>query len=344
MIRTEALRVFVTVASCGNLRDAADRLFRTQSAISMTLKQLEDHLGAPLFESDRKHSLTDLGRFVQGVAGVLLRDLDTAIGLIEEYASGHSGKLRLASVPSVAALLIPEMLASFLTERPLAKIDLVDRDSADVRRLVATGQADLGIASADPTETGLHMTPIFEDRMLLVCRADSALAAHPGPLDWEALTTVPMILNETTRAIQATEFQAIAAEARIRVRNVTSLLAMVRAGVGVTLLPGLATFGLPPSLVARPLGDITWRRQVCLLRREGRVQSPLARAFQAHLVGTIRSLTDRFGILPVEDATGPTASLAGQIPIAPPNRAPHLDVSAGTGPNPAANGRPSRNG
>jgi DNA-binding transcriptional LysR family regulator len=296
MIRTEALRVFVTVAECGNIRDAADRLFRTQSAISMTLKQVEDHLGAPLFESDRKHSLTDLGSFVLGVAKVLLRDHDTAIDLIEEYASGNSGRLRIAAVPSVAALLIPEMLAAFVAQRPTAEIDLVDTDSADVRRLVATGQADLGIASAEAAESGLLSVPIFEDSMQLVCQASSPLAQHVGPLEWRDLEAVGLILNETTRGIQAAEFQALAARTKLRVRNVTSLLAMVSAGLGVTLLPGLATVGLPPTLVARPLSDQSCRRQVCLLRREGRVQSPLAAAFQQHFILAIDAMTEKFSI------------------------------------------------
>jgi DNA-binding transcriptional LysR family regulator len=299
MIRTEALRVFVTVAECGNIRDAADRLFRTQSAISMTLKQVEDHLAAPLFESDRKHSLTELGSFVLGVAKVLLRDHDTAIDLIEEYASGASGRLRIASVPSVAALLIPEMLAKFLADRPTAEIDLVDTDSADVRRLVATGQADLGIASAAPAEGGLVSVPIFEDNMQVVCPANSKLGQQAGPLNWSDLETVPLILNETTRSIQAAEFQALASRTKLRVRNVTSLLAMVRAGVGVTLLPGLATVGLPPALVARPLSDQSCRRQVCLLRREGRVQSPLAAAFARDFIEAIAAATPQFGIVSI---------------------------------------------
>ena len=299
MIRTEALRVFVTVAECGNIRDAADRLFRTQSAISMTLKQVEDHLGAPLFESDRKHSLTDLGSFVLGVAKVLLRDHDTAIDLIKEYASGASGRLRIASVPSVAALLIPDMLASFLASRPSAEIDLVDTDSADVRKLITSGQADLGIASIGATEAGLLTTPIFEDNMKLVCRADSPLAQHTKPLAWQDLAAVPLILNETTRGIQAAEFQAIAARTKLRVRNVTSLLAMVRAGIGVTLLPGLATVGLPPPLVERPLRDESCRRQVCLLRREGRVQSPLAIAFEHHFVSAISAKAEQPGMMSI---------------------------------------------
>ncbi len=293
MIRTEALRVFVTVAECGNIRDAAERLFRTQSAISMTLKQIEGDLGAPLFETDRKSGLTDLGRYVQGVATVLLRDHDNAIRLIAGQARGDSGRLRLASVPSVAALLIPEVLRDFLTARPLAEVDLVDTDSADVRRLVETGQADIGIASAAGAEDGLHYTPLFQDRLKLVCRFD---AGFVGPLDWTDLTDTALILNETAAQITTPAFVTLAAGARLRVRNVTSLLAMVQAGVGVTLLPGLATVALPPGLVAVPLADSSCTRQVGLLRRAGRVPSPLAAAFQAHLVQCIAPLAQRFNL------------------------------------------------
>ena len=298
MIRTEALRVFVTVAECGNIRDAADRLFRTQSAISMTLKQVEDALGAPLFESDRKSSLTELGRFVQGVATVLVRDHDAAIGLIEGHAKGRSGRIRIASVPSVAALLIPELLRDFLMSRPLAEVDLVDTDSADVRRLVETGQADIGIASAPDHDDSLIYTPLFEDHLKLVCRADGALARHGAPLEWSDLQGATLILNETTGRIAAGEFRTLAAAAKLRVRNVTSLLAMVQAGIGVTFLPGLATVSLPGALVALPLADESCRRQVGILQRAGRVHSPLAGAFRQHLVQSIGPLTQRFSLRP----------------------------------------------
>lgn len=292
MIRTEALRAFVTVADCGNIRDAADRLFRTQSAISMTLKQVEDRLGAPLFETDRKHSLTDLGRFVHGVATVLLRDHDRAIDLIEGYAQGRTGRLRIASVPSVAALLIPEVLHEFVLTRPAAEIDLVDTDSTDVRLLVTTGQADLGIASAPASAAGLIFTPLFEDRLHLVCRSDSPLTKAKAPLTWSELESVPLVLNEAARGLATSEFQSLAAKARLSVRNVTSLLAMVQAGVGVTLLPGLATVALPPPLVALPLADPACIRQVGILQREGRIQSPLAIAFQQHLTTAIEQWRD----------------------------------------------------
>jgi DNA-binding transcriptional LysR family regulator len=297
MIRIEALRAFVIVAECGNIRDAADRLFRTQSAISMTLKQIEDRLGASLFETDRKHSLTDLGRYVFGVATVLLRDYDHGIDLIEGYALGRTGRLRIASVPSVAALLLPEVLRGFVADRPEAQIELVDTDSTDVRMHVTTGQADLGIASLHEAAAGLHFRPMFEDKLHLICRADADLVREPVPLDWSQLDQVPLILNESVRGLSSPDFKALAANARLTVRNVTSLLAMVQAGVGVTLLPGLATIALPVSLVALPLSDPECRRQVGILHREGRIQSPLAAAFQQHIATAIGPLAERFALV-----------------------------------------------
>jgi DNA-binding transcriptional LysR family regulator len=296
MIRTEALRVFATVAEFGNIRDAADRLFRTQSAISMTLKQLEDQLGAPLFESDRKNNLTDLGRYVQSVAAGLLRDHDAGIGLIEGYAKGRTGRLRIASVPSVAALLIPQVLRDYILARPMAEVDLVDTDSSDVRQLVKTGQADIGIASTSGPDDMLIHEPLFEDQLKVICRADSKIAQQTAPLAWQDLQGVDLILNETTGQITAPAFKALALHAKLRVRNVTSLVAMVGAGVGVAFLPGLATLALPPEIMALALGDIGCKRQVGLLRRAGREQSPLAQAFRQHLITSIAALAPQFSL------------------------------------------------
>ena len=114
MIKLEALRVFVTVAELGNIRDASDRLGRTASAISMTLKQLEEELGNPLFESDRKNSLTALGQFTLETGREQIQSYDKSIRMIQDFAHDKIGHLALASVPSVAANLIPLLLPRFI--------------------------------------------------------------------------------------------------------------------------------------------------------------------------------------------------------------------------------------
>lgn len=109
-LKPEALRTFVTVASCGNLAEAAKCLNRTPSAISMALKQLETQLGAPLFETDRKSTLTALGRFALEEGQRALNDFDQSVRSIQRYINGETGIIRLATVPSFATRLLPEII------------------------------------------------------------------------------------------------------------------------------------------------------------------------------------------------------------------------------------------
>ncbi|MDX5351302.1 MAG: LysR family transcriptional regulator [Paracoccaceae bacterium] len=296
MIRLEALRAFVEVADHGNIKDASEKLYRTPSALSMTLKQIEDRLGCPLFETDRKSNLTEMGRFLYRQAVVLLRDYDRAMERIEAQSKARSGRLRIASVPSVATMLLPSFLQAFLHDRPDLDIDLVDTDSTDVRLLVETGQVDLGIAGTGPDIPGLLCEPIFRDPFRLVCRSHSALAAKDEVLDWSDLPGHPLIINEATRTLPSPEFQRLARAARFSVRNVTSLLAMVSAGMGITLLPALATVNLPASLTARALRDPACLRTVGIHWREGKVPSPVTSLFQAEFATAARAQARLIGL------------------------------------------------
>lgn len=296
MIRIEALRVFVEVAEHGNIRDAADRLGRTPSALSMTLKQIEDHLGTPLFQTDRKSAMTETGQFLLDAARLLLRDYDRSMELILDHAKAKRGRLRLASVPSVAVTLMPAALQSFLRDRPGVQIDLVDTNSTNVCHLVETGQADLGIAGAMEPTAGLSFTPLFSDPMALVCRADT-VAVPPGRrVQWEDLEGLVFILNETTRNLRGEAFRQLARKSTLSVRNVTSLLAMVQAGMGVTLLPVLATTNLPSTLTALQIDDPACRRLVGIWRRTGHVESPLTNAFADQFARIAWQLAESHGL------------------------------------------------
>lgn len=296
MFRLEALRAFVEVADHGNIKDAADRLFRTPSAVSMTLRQIEDRLGWPLFETDRKSNLSAMGRFLYDQAVIVLRDYDRAMERIEAQARARSGRLRIASVPSVATMLLPRFLQDFTATRPDLEVDLVDTDSTDVRHLVETGQVDLGIAGLAADVPGLASLPIFRDPFHLICHRDSALGQAHAALDWSDLAGESLILNEAARSLASPAFQQLAREARFSVRNVTSLIAMVQTGIGITLLPALATGTLPADLVALPLKDQAGRRTVCLLSRLGRVDSPVALAFRQDFARAARLEATRLGL------------------------------------------------
>jgi DNA-binding transcriptional LysR family regulator len=299
MLRLEALRAFVEVAEHGNIKDASERLYRTPSALSMTLKQIEDRISCPLFETDRKSTLTEMGRFLYDQSVVLLRDYDRAMERIEAQSRARSGRLRIASVPSVATTLLPRFLQEFMASRPDLDIDLVDTDSTDVRHLVETGQVDFGIAGLPPDLPGLASEPIFRDPLKLVCRSDSELATQEGDLDWSDLDGPTLIVNEAARNLPSPAFQRLALQARFSVRNVASLVAMVQAGMGVTLLPSLATVNLPAALTARPLKDPACMRTVSLHWRIGKVPSPVTQVFLREFVIAAQGHAKQLGLEPI---------------------------------------------
>ncbi len=296
MAKLEAIRAFVVVARHGNLRDAAAELGRTQSALSMALSQLEQMLGGPLFETDRKRDLTDLGQFVHDMGDDLIREHDRVQDLIYGYAKGEAGRLRIASVPSVAALILPDLLRTFMADHRGAQIDLMDSDSTHVRTMVADGRADLGIAGPAPAGQALRAVPLFRDALHVVCHQDSRFATWDGALRWRDLVGEPLIANETLLALTTVDAQAIVARSNLSARNVLSLFAMIESGMGLTVLPGLATRSLSASLVAKTLTDESSTRAISLLSRTGRTESPLAAAFRIFLASEMPAIALRFGL------------------------------------------------
>jgi DNA-binding transcriptional LysR family regulator len=296
MIRLDALRTFLAVIEAGNLKDAALRLSRSPAALSMTLAQIEGELGGRLFETDRKSAPTELGRFVAEQAAPLVRQHDRVIETIASFAAGRAGRLRLAVVPSVATFLLPRLLGDFLTGRPQVEVDLVDADSAQVARLVETGEAELGLCSRPGPGDPLAFAPVFADRFRLVCARSDPAATRSGPIDWAEIEAGRLILNEASRHIQAAGYRQAAARSRMTIRNMASLLAMVQGGHGQTLLPELACLSLPEGLKALPLKDQDICREVGCLTRRSVPLSPVAEAFRAHLVAAVPRVLQGLGV------------------------------------------------
>lgn len=280
MIRLDALRALVAVAEHGNIKDATEQLHRTTSALSMTLKQIEDRLGGPLFEADRKQTLTELGLLVRDTGVILLRDYDCAMEAIAAHAGAFSGRLRLASVPSVAVTLLPQALREFLQTRPDVDVELVDTDSTDVWHMVESGQVDMGFASAPSESMHLRFDALFREPFRLICHSASVMASKSEPIEWRDLEGTNLIMNEALRAVPQQNFKHLTERSHLSVRNVSSLIAMVVADMGVTLLPNLATINLPADVACLTLADASCSRTVGVIQRPDKVVSSLARAFQ----------------------------------------------------------------
>ena len=287
------LRCFTAVAQSGNLADGAYKLSRSPSAVSMMLKQFEDHLGAPLFESERKGKLTALGSFVVEEAIHGINSFDRTVASIEGYARSEFGVVRVAAVPSVAEVILPRVVRDYLRDHPGVWVDIRDMDSSAVLRELERERVDIGLATGAGSGGEIESESLFADDFGVVCPADHPLTAAGSPLEWPALAPYPFIANGVCGVISDAVFQRIFAASILMVHNTTSLLAMVRAEVGLTVLPRLAIDDTERSLRFLPVSDARARRRVDILRRANTSLSPAARSFEdaiRRIAGTIEKV------------------------------------------------------
>lgn len=279
MIKMEMLRCFVTVARSGNLADAAETLGRTPSAVSMMLKQFEEHLGHPLFQSDRKNKLTPLGSFAFDEACREVAHFERTLAVISNFAKAKSGLVRMAAVPSVAGSILPLAINRFLSANPHVALDVRDMDSASIHRELLRERIDFGIASADGSSVEIEGVPLISDAFGIVCRADHPLNTLSRPIGWRDLQGVGFIKNGLCHQITAPPFQAIAASSKLTVYNTTSLLALVRQGTGVTVVPKLVLNSSDSELVFLDIADTAARRSIDVLRRVDTAVPPVTERF-----------------------------------------------------------------
>jgi len=267
-IKIEALRCFSVVAQTGNLAEAAVRLSRTQSALSMTLKQLEEHLGQRLFESDRKSRLTLLGEQVFELAQQQLRQFDDTVAAIETSARAPAGMLRIASIPSVARLVFPTAIEQLTRQYPRLKIELRDTDTQGVVNELTQGRADMGIASGHHALHGIKQIPLFEDQFGLICSPDNPLAKQRKAPTIAEVMASKFIRNNLCELLVSEDCKLALLDAKVTIHNTLSLVGMVRASRWTTILPENVVQILPGELTFRHIADLHDRRPVYVLLKE----------------------------------------------------------------------------
>ncbi len=296
------LRVFAAVAESGNIRLAAERLGRTPSAISEKLKQFEQDIGAPLFEGGRKNRLTPVGSFVQAQVRDLLSHVDRKLASLQAYSRNAIGRIDIAAVPSIATTILPAVIARFRRQWPAVEITARDADSRSVADLVQSGTVELGVASMPSERRALLFMPLFEEPLGIVCRRDDPLYRKLGGRRWSDLKGRTLLANAISDAHNIGGLPP-PAQAPIVVYNVLSLLALVRANIGITILPQLS--------VSEPLADVGFvpidepdaRRTVGVITRAGEVLSPATAALLQIVHDQLREIADASAITLTDTAT-----------------------------------------
>jgi DNA-binding transcriptional LysR family regulator len=278
-LKIQPLRYVLAVREEGSFHGAALKLHRSQPALSMAIRDLEEKLGQPLFEKAHKGQLTPFGEYCLPRFRELINQHDRLANELQYMAKGHQGRVTLATVPSVASRLMPEFLAAFVAEYPDININLHDENAEFVCRLVANGEVDLGISSMWVQDETLAFNPLFEDNVGVVMRQDHPLASRSS-LQWQELTEERFIANGTSRLLKHTPAASLVDNNDFFISNMISLLAMLEAGSGITTLPRLAFPVGNDKLCFVPLSEPKLVRQIGIIKQASRSLSPSAQALE----------------------------------------------------------------
>lgn len=284
MFDATRLRVFREVVERGSFSAAADALSFTQPAVSRQIATLEREAGAQLLERlPRGIRLTEAGRVLLGHAEAILDRMTAARSQVEAVARLQAGRLRIGAFPTANATVVPQAIAAFTREYPDVELSLDEGISAELIPSLRAGELDVALAT-DPLEHelgDLAVVELAEDPMLVALPLDHPLARKPR-LRLRDLRDEPWIEGGPA-GCRRPLFRACAIagfEPHIRFGSEQWLgkQGLVAAGVGVTLIPGLAVATVRDDIVLRSLGPDAPTRSVVALLPEG-YRAPAAEPF-----------------------------------------------------------------
>lgn len=273
------LRAFLAVARQRHFHRAAAELHLTQPAVSRQVADLERALGMRLLDrSTREVVPTAAGRHLQHALERILGELDGALAQARDQAQARRGVVHVAAGPTPAAELMPACIARCARDWPQVAIHLRDLTQHQVLESIQRGEVDFGVAIDPPDSDRDVRETIMHDAFVLACRPDHPLAGLKR-IAWKKLGGQPLVLLDHTsgsRRLIDEVFRRHGIDARVmqQARHTHTVYRMVEAGLGASVMPGLAVPD-SPALVTRPLTPRV-RRAITLVRRRHRSLSPVA--------------------------------------------------------------------
>src|SRR3954470_21146802 len=320
------LSVFREVVRRGSLSAAAGALRFTQPAVSRQIAALEREAGAQLLErTPRGIRLTEPGRILLGHAEAILDRMATARAQVESVATLAGGRLRIGAFPTANATVVPRAIAAFAREHPGVELSLVEALTPDAVARLRAGEVDVAVVThhAELGAGELEVVDLVEDEMLVALPTEHPLArkARLRLRDLRDETWIESV-NGAGRPPLLSAAAACGFEPRIRfgAEQWLAKQGLVAAGVGVTLIPGLAIATVRDDIVLRSLGPDTPRRRVVPALRVG-YGAPAVEPFLALLHAEVAAL-DRSRLIPVEPrVTVPAPACPRSASIRSPRRA-----------------------
>lgn len=279
------LEVFLAVAREGSFSRAAEKLYRTQPAISQAVRKLESDLGEPLFDrSSRDGRLTEAGDVLQDYATKLLNLRTEARAALKELREMHKGKLVIAANEFTCLYLLP-VLAEFRRLYPMIKVTVHRSLASHIPDDVLKHNAEMGVLSFNPDESLLQSIVVYRDELAFVVHPRHPLASA-GQVTIRQLGAESFVAHNVSspyreKVLQAFKRHKTPLNMEVELPTIEAIKKFVSSGNGVALVPGICVESEVGrgDLVRIPVADLRIERKLRVTYRRNANLSHAARAF-----------------------------------------------------------------
>jgi DNA-binding transcriptional LysR family regulator len=261
------LEHFLAVVAERTFTRAAERVSRTQPAVSQSIKRLEDAIGTPLFARDAHDvTLTEAGRLLATHARRMVAIRDDALRQLAQLATLKAGTLAIAAHESAAVYLLPAALRDYVSQFPGIKVALYRNPVSEIPRQVMDREVDIGFVREAPAFRELRLTEVHVDQMVLIVAPDHPLTSRTN-VTIHDLAGEPFVRHSQCDATARTmhrvsEKYGVKLRVAAELWSFENIKGFVREGVGLGIVPlvtvredlragTLARIGMPPLEIPR---------------------------------------------------------------------------------------------
>ncbi len=299
-VSLEDLETFLTVADAGGFSRAAEQLGLSQPSITNRIQRLESIVGVKLFaRTTRMVVLTSAGERLRTEADKVLRDLRRLLSDFHNSANIRKRTVTVATTPFVAAVALPSIINQFQASNPRVRVALTDLTADYARNAVLSGAVDMAVMVLDGRHPDLRAESLTIDECVVVTPL-----AHPlikkASATFDDIRKFPILMPDmyvSVRRLLQREFERRGVEFRpaetgATLNNMSTLLGMVAAGMGITMLPRtLISLDRRDTVGIVSLEDLRIVRHYRVVTRRDSKPTAAARAFVRFLHESIADKT-----------------------------------------------------
>jgi len=280
------LEYFTRVVQEKGFSKAASSVFRTQPAVSIAIRRLEEEIGLPLLDRNQKVPvLTDAGQIVYEYAQRILGLRDDVGQAIRDLQNLKTGRVRVGANESTSLYLLPELILSFREQFPDVKVEIFRQVSNRLPRELLDRKIDFGLMAFEPVDRELEAFPVLKDELVLIMSPRHPLAGRPT-VKVKELANEPFVAHNVNSGSRAKVIETFARQhtplnITLELATIETIKRFVQKRVGLAFVPRMCVREelARGVLVSVPVRGLTHNRTLWAAHRRGIQLSPAAAAF-----------------------------------------------------------------